>query len=948
MKIKQIIFPAFVFFFFVSTSIFAQTLVPGGTVSGVWTNAGSPYIVEGTITIADNDSLVIEPGVEVRFKPGSTSLRVFRGQKLIAIGTQDSMIHFTSDSANPAPGDWLHIYLNGNGYGSILKYCRVENSQNGVYCRAWVSGCQDGDNYSIIENCEFTNISNIGIWCEGDADTGSGCTIPRLGDCSPVIKGNKIFNNQKWGIYLAAWNGILANSFVGAEISNNVIFNNNSDGIRSFYDDPVFPKIFNNTIYGNGGYGIHFLNNPDTTYYTIENNIISSNNGGIYSENSTLPIIRYNDVWQNNNNDYFNFSPPQTDISVDPLFVDANSNDFSLNCLSECIDAGNPDSPYDPDGSIADIGAVWFDFSSIGCTTSNNSPICEGADLLLTADGGISYTWIGPNGFSSSDQNPVLSKVTADMAGDYSVTITTNDGCQAKFTNNVEVNPLPTAEIAGNYEFCAGSNTILSASGGTGYEWNTGDTTILITIGNAGEYSVTVTDDNGCMESATVMVESNPLPDAEISGGLSYCEGSLTMLTASGGTSFMWSTGETTASITAGNAGEYSVTVINDNGCMDSVTVMVESNPLPDAEISGELSFCEGSLTMLTASGGTSFMWNTGETTATITASSSGAYSVLVTDDNGCTNAATVMVETNPLPDAAISGTLSFCAGSNTELTAVGGTEYEWSTGENTASITASSAGDYSVTVTDVNGCTDSATEMVVSNPLPSVEISGTLTFCESSSTTLTASGGASFVWNTGEITATITVYVAGEYIVTVTDDNGCTDAESVSVTVNSLPVVTLMLPTDTFCLMESNIELMGGMPAGGTYSGPGVTNNVFEPSVAGVGTRTITYLFTDSNGCQNVDSQEITVVDCTSGISRIQDNISVLVFPNPSIGDFSVLFNGWTGRKQIQVFDARGRVVFSDSRETDRFEVSGLSSGIYFVQVSNGEYVDLKKIIVQ
>lgn len=120
------------------------------------------------------------------------------------------------------------------------------------------------------------------------------------------------------------------------------------------------------------------MNNPDTTYYTIENNIISSNNGGIYSENSTLPIIRYNDVWQNNNNDYFNFSPPQTDISVDPLFVDANSNDFSLNCLSECIDAGNPDSPYDPDGSIADIGAVWFDFSSIGCTTSNNSPICEG------------------------------------------------------------------------------------------------------------------------------------------------------------------------------------------------------------------------------------------------------------------------------------------------------------------------------------------------------------------------------------------------------------------------------------------------------------------------------------------------------------------------------------------------------------------------------------------
>ena len=286
-------------------------------------------------------------------------------------------------------------------------------------------------------------------------------------------------------------------------------------------------------------------------------------------------------------------------------------------------------------------------------------------------------------------------------------------------------------------------------------------------------------------------------------------------------------------------------------GCSDFAIATISVNPLPTADIIGVLEFCEGENTDLMASGGESYAWSSGETTATITVNAPGNYTVTVTDEKGCMDTKTVTVSSNPLPTADIDGVLEFCEGGHTNLMASGGESYAWSSGETTATITVNAPGGYTVTVTDENGCMDTETVTVSSNPLPTADIDGVLEFCEGGHTNLMASGGESYAWSSGETTATITVNAPGGYTVTVTDENGCMDTKTVTTVVDSLPLVDLILQ-DTFCIKETALELTGGTPTGGNYSGTGVADNIFNPMEAGIGIHTY-YLYLSRSNQQNV-----------------------------------------------------------------------------------------------
>ncbi len=161
----------------------------------------------------------------------------------------------------------------------------------------------------------------------------------------------------------------------------------------------------------------------------------------------------------------------------------------------------------------------------------------------------------------------------------------------------------------------------------------------------------------------------------------------------------------------------------------------------------------------------------------------------------------------------------------------------------------------------DGDGSIDCSDPDCCNFPVLNAAIDGNLEFCEGENSTLTASGGIDYNWSTGENTASIFVSNPGSYTVTVTNDNACMDIETVTIIVNNLPTVDWVLAQNTFCIDESNIQLIGGLPTGGTYSGAGVTGDVFEPSEVGVGTHVLTYTFTDSKGCMNDVSQEISVV---------------------------------------------------------------------------------------
>ncbi|MFM8487982.1 MAG: hypothetical protein ACKOCH_16750, partial [Bacteroidota bacterium] len=195
--------------------------------------------------------------------------------------------------------------------------------------------------------------------------------------------------------------------------------------------------------------------------------------------------------------------------------------------------------------------------------TNNDGTICATASAMLTASGGATYLW--SNGASAA-----AITVTPASTATYTVTVTSAAGCTATSSTTITVNPLPTPSVAvtetsgvsGNDGIiCAGASATLTASGGTAYLWNTGANTAAITVapGATTTYTVTVTNANNCSSSTTVTITVNPLPTpaiavAETSGTTNndgiICAGASVVLTASGGTSYLWSNGANTAAIT--------------------------------------------------------------------------------------------------------------------------------------------------------------------------------------------------------------------------------------------------------------------------------------------------------------------------------------------------------------------------------------------------------------
>ncbi|MBK9735546.1 MAG: hypothetical protein IPO92_11465 [Saprospiraceae bacterium] len=195
---------------------------------------------------------------------------------------------------------------------------------------------------------------------------------------------------------------------------------------------------------------------------------------------------------------------------------------------------------------------------------------------------------------------------------------------------------MPTAIISGDKEICAGEESIFTASGGNAYLWSTNETTSAIKLATAKTVTVTVTDVNGCKNNVSETLTVNVKPTANIDGATEICTGSATTYTATGGSAYEWNNGVKTASVTVNAAGSYTVTVTGNGGCTDVATKTLSINNNPTATITGDQDVCQGESSTFTAIGGTKYLWSGGlGTTASITVSTAGTYSVTVTDASG-------------------------------------------------------------------------------------------------------------------------------------------------------------------------------------------------------------------------------------------------------------------------------------------------------------------------
>lgn len=358
------------------------------------------------------------------------------------------------------------------------------------------------------------------------------------------------------------------------------------------------------------------------------------------------------------------------------------------------------------------------------------------------------------------------------------------------------------------------------------------------------------------------------------SGPLNFCQGGSVTLTAPSGISYQWSGGQTTQSITVNTTGTYTVSVSNGTSCnsiSSPVNVTVLSKPTPLISANGSSNICSGQSVMLTASAGNSYQWSNGATTQSVNISTAGNYQVTVTNSNGCTGTSpthTVTQNTIPVPVINVSGSTTFCDGSYATLSAPAGYSYQWSNGKTTQTINAYTAGSYSVTVTSGAGCSSTSQAVninVLPAPVAALTANGPLSFCSSSSVSLSASGGVSYAWSNGANTPTIQVNASGIYSATVTNNNGCT-SESNSVYVDVLPapqpVITVNGPLTLTSGQTTTLKATGGVVYFWQPGGqPGETLVVSTPG-------TYSVVAVDNNGCTGTSSNVTINGNTTSAVS--------------------------------------------------------------------------------
>ncbi len=270
-------------------------------------------------------------------------------------------------------------------------------------------------------------------------------------------------------------------------------------------------------------------------------------------------------------------------------------------------------------------------------------------------------------------------------------------------------------------------------------------------------------------------------------------------------------------------------------------------------------SICFGSSVTFTGSGAPYLFWSGGVTDGVpFTPASTNTYTVTGTNIQGCTGQFSVPVTVNPAPTVVANVTAnSVCAGNSVTFTGSGASTYNWTGGvSDGVPFTPVSTNTYTVTGTDVNGCSNSATTTVTVNALPAVTANTTASaVCIGSPVTLSGSGASSYVWTGGVLNnISFTPTVTDTYTVTGTDVNGCTDTDVITVSVNALPTVTASATADSIC-SGSSVTLSGGGAMSYTWTSSVVDNVPFAPAT----TNTYTVTGTDANGCSNTST--ITVI---------------------------------------------------------------------------------------
>jgi len=599
----------------------------------------------------------------------------------------------------------------------------------------------------------------------------------------------------------------------------------------------------------------------------------------------------------------------------------------------------------DANGCTTTVNAMVGSTAGIAITENITDASCAGVaggSIDITVTGGSApYTYSWTNGATTEDINNL-------MPGAYSVVVTDANGCQLMGTYNLAAPSTIEVVVEVDNPDCSDDRgrINITLSGGTApytFVWSNGATTEDLADVPAGTYEVRVTDVNGCTFVATATLTAPTALMATFTTTDQDCSGDGNIdLTVSGGTppySYVWSNGATTEDLNRVGGGRFTVVITDANNCKLSQEITVESTGGIQILVSGMAPTCpggsDGSLS-LEVQGGTlpySYQWSNGSQAAGLVSIPAGNYTVTVTDAKGCSLVGPAVLDPAPAIEARATATNPVCADGlgSIDLVATGGAgrlTYLWSNGATTEDISNLTAGGYTVTITDANGCTTTATTVIVIPTALVLTANSTNPGCEGTTgnISLSVSGGTApytYSWSNGSFEQNLSNIPAGNYTVTVADANGCRatanasidNITNISVTVDGSASPTCPGGTDGFI----DISVSGGMMPY-TYAWTnGATTEDIRDLAAGVYAVTVS----DARGCKLVldarlDAPNPISIDvktenpaCPGGTGNI--NVTVMGGTPP----YSYSWNNGattqdltdipTGNYQLNVTDANG-----------------------------------------
>ncbi len=564
------------------------------------------------------------------------------------------------------------------------------------------------------------------------------------------------------------------------------------------------------------------------------------------------------------------------------------------------------------------------------------------AVIVVSGNGPFTFDWLPYGGTTAT--------ATGLAPGNYKVSVTDINGCSTALNFDItEPDPLVVNNLT-TPAFCNGGNTgtaDIDAQGGTApytFDWNPGGILPANRINlQAGNYDVTVTDNKGCTAITTAIVGEpaalngtmNPV-DASCYGG---SDGSVSII-ANGGTApytFLWSGGSSGSQLASLASGTYTVTISDNNGCTQVESIAVGEAPAINLQLSVTDATCgnaNGSA-QVNGNGGTgilSYQWSTGASGNAISNLSAGAYTVVATDANGCTQTGTSAVADMGGP---VVGLLSMsdalCNGSSDGTAEVsissgnGPFNYQWlPAGGNAAQATGLNAGAYSVNVTDVNGCVSSMNVNIGEPSALTLQLSSVQATCGNAngSATVSVSGGSGayqYAWSNGDINATANAVPAGNYDVTVSDANGCTATASIAVTQpSSLSLQSSSTAASCFNGTDGDAAVsVNGGSAPYTYLW---SNGEITAQINNVAAATYTVTVTDLNGCSFIDMV----------------NVSQAPAINLQTITTDATCGGSNGSAQVNANGGTGVLTYLWSGGQTTATLNGLSSGSYTITATD------------